>query len=199
MNQGMLMESLNLASVWKLPVLFVCKDDGWAITTQSGKLTGGDLGERVRGLGVAYAETYGSDVWSVWKAAGKAIESARSGQGPTFLHVGCVHFEGHFLGYQPIRIVRDPLRELFKIAGPLVKSLFQPSGGRLRARLAGLKIILETLFSTFSDPRRDPGNDPLLRMRTTLQSEPGRLEELEGQIEDEIRSIITSALVEMPS
>ena len=43
MNQGMLLESLNLASVWNLPVLFVCKDDGWGITTQSGRVIGGDL------------------------------------------------------------------------------------------------------------------------------------------------------------
>ena len=52
MNEGMLMESLNLASVWKLPVLFICKDDGWSITTQSESMTGGDLQERARGLGV---------------------------------------------------------------------------------------------------------------------------------------------------
>ncbi len=45
MNQGMLMESLNLASVWSLPVLFVCKDDGWAITTQSERVTGGELND----------------------------------------------------------------------------------------------------------------------------------------------------------
>jgi pyruvate dehydrogenase E1 component alpha subunit len=41
MNQGMLMESMNLAAIWKLPVLFVCKDDGWAITTKSESSTGG--------------------------------------------------------------------------------------------------------------------------------------------------------------
>jgi pyruvate dehydrogenase E1 component alpha subunit len=52
MNQGMLMESLNLAAVWNLPVVFVCKDDGWSITTPSEKMTGGDLDERARGLGV---------------------------------------------------------------------------------------------------------------------------------------------------
>ena len=52
MNQGMLMESLNLASVWNLPVLFVCKYDGWSITTQSERTTGGTLDERSRGLGV---------------------------------------------------------------------------------------------------------------------------------------------------
>ncbi len=42
MNQGMLLESLNLASAWKLPALFVCKDDGWGITTRSERMTGGE-------------------------------------------------------------------------------------------------------------------------------------------------------------
>jgi acetoin:2,6-dichlorophenolindophenol oxidoreductase subunit alpha len=50
-NQGMLMESINLAAVWKLPILFVCKDDDWSITTTSNLLTGGNLRGRVNGYG----------------------------------------------------------------------------------------------------------------------------------------------------
>jgi len=90
MNQGMLLESLNLAAVWHLPVLFVCKGDGWAITTQSASMTGGDLNERARGLGVPAIEVDGLDVSEVWEAARAAIERARSGKGPTFLHARCV-------------------------------------------------------------------------------------------------------------
>ena len=100
MNQGMLMESLNLAAVWDLPVLFVCKDDGWAITTPSERVTGGDLNERARGLGVPAVDVDGCDVGEVWEAAHSAIARARSGGGPTFLHARCVHVEGHFLGLQ---------------------------------------------------------------------------------------------------
>jgi len=92
MNQGMLMESLNLASAWSLPVLFVCKDDGWAITTQSKRMTGGDLNERARGLGIPTVEVDGGDVSEVWEAAHSAIERARSSKGSTFLHARCVHF-----------------------------------------------------------------------------------------------------------
>ena len=65
MNQGMLMESLNLAAVWSLPVLFVCKDDGWSITTQSQKTTGGSLQQRVQGMGVPVVEVDGLDVRKV--------------------------------------------------------------------------------------------------------------------------------------
>ncbi len=199
MNQGMLMESMNLASVWKLPVLFVCKDDGWAITTQSDQVTAGDLNKRAQGLGIPAVEVDGRDVCAVWEAAGKAMESARSGYGPTFLHARCVHFEGHFLGFQLIKVVRAPLREMPRIAGPLTQSFLQPGGASLQERLAGLKAISAALLSTVRDPRRDPANDPLTRARLLLQAEPLHLQELEEQIEKEITSILAAAMVGLHS
>jgi len=199
MNQGMLMESMSLSSVWNLPVLFVCKDDGWAITTESAKVTGGNLNERARGLGIPAAEADGLNVSAMWEAAHGAIERARSGQGPTFLHARCVHLEGHFLGFQPIRIVRDPLREIPEIAIPLTQSFLRFGGATLSERMAGLKTVIATVLSTVRDPRRDPTNDPLPRARTTLQSDAARLQELEGQLEKEISNVLASALMEVPS
>jgi TPP-dependent pyruvate/acetoin dehydrogenase alpha subunit len=199
MNQGMLMEAMNLASVWKLPILFVCKDDGWAITTPSSQVTGGDLSQRALGLGVPVIEVDGRDVFAVWEAAGQAIENARSGQGPTFLHARCVHFEGHFLGFQLLRIVRTPLREMPGIALPLTKSFLHLGGAAWHERLAGLQTIVAALLSTARDPRQDSTNDPILRVRATLQSEPARLLELEDQIGKEIGNVLASALEEVPS
>lgn len=199
MNQGMLMESMNLASVWNLPVLFVCKDDGWAITTQSNQVTGGDLNERARGLGVPALEVDGRDVTAVWDGADNAIARARSGQGPTFLHARCVHLEGHFLGFQLLRIARTPLREVPGIAGPLTQAFLRPGGAPLRERLAGLKTSMAALLSTMRDPRQDPTNDPLPRTRATLQEEPARLQGLEDHIEHEIHNVLASALAEAPS
>lgn len=199
MNQGMLMESMNLAAVWRLPVLFVCKDDGWSITTQSTEMTGGNLNERARGLGVPAVEVDGRDASAVWQAAGEAIERARSGQGPTFLHARCVHFEGHFLGYQLIRAVRNPIRELPAIAVPLTKSFLRPGGASIRERIAGLKIVIAALLSTLRDARRDATNDPVRRLRADLQPDSARLKELEDQIEKEMGNILESALVEVPS
>ncbi|MFN2282841.1 MAG: thiamine pyrophosphate-dependent dehydrogenase E1 component subunit alpha [Anaerolineae bacterium] len=199
MNQGMLMESMNLASVWNLPVLFVCKDDGWAITTQSRQVTGGDLDTRARGLGVSAVEVDGRDVSAVWEAAGQAIESARSGQGPTFLHARCVHFEGHFLGFQLIRAIRAPLREMPGIAIPLTQSFLRPGGATLRERLSGLRTVIAALLATVRDPRRDLTNDPVPRARVTLQTQPERLQELEDQIEKEIGDVLASVLVEVAS
>jgi len=199
MNQGMLMESLNMASAWNLPVLFVCKDDGWAITTKSEKMTGGDLNERARGLGISAVEVDGCNVSEVWDASHSAIERARSGQGPTFLHGRCVHFEGHFLGFPLLRIVREPLKEMSEIAVPLTHSFLRTGGAALRERVSGLKTVLAAVLSTLRDPRQDLANDPVRRTRKTLLSDSVRLQELEDQIEQEISNVLVSALAEEPS
>lgn len=197
-NQGMLMESMNLASAWNLPVLFVCKDDGWAITTQSDGVTGGDVNERARGLGVPAVDVDGSDVSAVWEAAHSAIQRARSGQGPTILRARCVHFEGHFLGFHLLRIVRDPLREVPAIAVPLTQSFLHPGGAAWHERLAGLRTVLAAVLSTLRDPRRDSVNDPVRRTRATLQSDSTRLQKLEDRVEKEISHLLSSALAPAP-
>jgi pyruvate dehydrogenase E1 component alpha subunit len=199
MNQGMLMESMNLASVWNLPVLFVCKDDGWSITTQSESVTRGNLIERVHGLGVQAVKVDGRNVSEVWEACYSAIERARSGQGPTFLYARCVHFEGHFLGFHLIRMVRAPLREMPGIAIPLTLSFLHPGGAALPERLAGLKAVLAAVLATLRDPRRDSANDPVRRARTTLRSDAARLEELEEQVEKELSNVLSTVLAEAPS
>jgi len=197
MNQGMLMESMNLASVWKLPVLFVCKDDGWGITTKPEVASGGDFNERARSFGIPAVEIDGLDVSKVWDASGPAIESIRSGKGPIFLHAKCVHFEGHFLGFQPIRVVRDPLKEMPKIAVPLTKSFLRIGGASLGERMAGMKSVMSSVINALRDPRRDPNNDPLTRARVTLQSDPAKLKALEDQLEKDINNVLTNVLGEV--
>jgi pyruvate dehydrogenase E1 component alpha subunit len=98
MNQGMLLESLNLAVVWKLPVVFICKDSKWSITTVSASVTGGNLVKRAESFGMPAREINGTDVECVWDTTQEALKRARTGKGPTFLLATCPHPEGHFLG-----------------------------------------------------------------------------------------------------
>lgn len=198
-NQGMLMESMNLAVAWSLPVLFVCKDDGWAITTSSAEMTGGTLFERARGFGMPALEVDGTDVSAVLETASEAIGRARAGGGPTFLHARCVHFEGHFLGFQLLRLTRDPIRELPRVAIPLTRSFLRRSGENLRSRLAGLKSVMGSMVTTLRDPRRDPGNDPVLRLREQLSADRVRLEGLERETKREIDDVLKMALEEVAS
>lgn len=196
-NQGMLMESMNLASIWKLPLIFVCKDDNWSITTESRLVTGGSLVERARGFGLPYTETDGRDVRQVWQAAQRAILSARAGHGPTFLHAHCTHLEAHFLGYQLLRTLRDPLKEIPKLSAPLTSAFLQPGGGSPRQRLVGVKTVVDSLLAALKDPRRKAENDPVVRTRAILANESARLQETEAQVAAQIDRTLSAALGEV--
>ncbi len=194
MNQGMLMESMNLASVWSLPLLYVCKDDSWAITARSAELTGGDLSQRAVALGVPAVEVDGGDVSKVWEACHSAVERARSGRGPSFLRARCVHLEGHFLGFQLMRILRAPLMQMPEIAVALTRSLLHPGGAALSERIAGLKTVIGSVLEAMRDRRSDPAQDPVSRARATLGSDPARLLKLEDEIEKQVDNALASAL-----
>ena len=197
-NQGMLMESMNLAAVWKLPVLFVCKDDDWSITTPSKEMTAGSLKERMKGLGLPYTEVDGRDVTEVWMAVQMLLKGLRAGEGPAFLHARCVHLEGHFLGFQLLRMIRSPLREMPGISRSLTKSILKPKGSSIKKRIKGLKAITSSVLSAMRDPRRDQANDPVMRTRKELPPDEKRILELEKKIQNEIKNILQSALQEEP-
>jgi len=195
-NQGMLMESMNLAVAWNLPVLFVCKDDSWAITTESAHVTGGGLEARALGLGLSYIQTDGKEISAVWHAAGDAVSRLRSGEGPIFFHATCVHLEGHFLGYQLIRAARKPLKEMPGLTGPLVRSLSRRGGATVKERIAGLKYVTGAILTTLRDPREKKDNDPVFRARRLLLNDQSRLHALEDEVENKIGSIVVSAIDE---
>jgi acetoin:2,6-dichlorophenolindophenol oxidoreductase subunit alpha len=191
------LESLNLAAVWNLPVIFVCKDDRWAITTQPQEAIRGDMGERVRGLGVNYVEVDGLDVEAVWSAGRQAIEHARTDGGPTFLHASCVHLEGHFLGYELLRVTRRPLQELPKLTVPVLRSFLHRRGGNFRERFVGMKMSLSKLWNTLKDVREEKINDPINRLRKHLMVDPGRLNEVDQNAQTEISAVVAAALTEV--
>jgi pyruvate dehydrogenase E1 component alpha subunit len=196
MNQGMLLEAMNLAAVWNLPVLFVCKDDQWAITTKSSRVTGGDLIDRAQGLGLKAVETDGREVGQVWDTAHQAIEKARTDEGPTFIRAQCVHLEGHFLGYPLLRTTRHPIREMPGMTAPLVRSFIRLEGAELHERINGLKIVTSSILNTLRDPRQDHANDPLARTRAAIESDTVRLLDIEDNVKKEIETILASALSE---
>jgi len=192
MNQGMLMESLNLAVVWKLPVVFVCKDNNWAITTPSSTVTGGSLIDRARSFGLPAAEADGGDAEAVWVEARAAVERGRKGGGPAFLLAKCAHPEGHFLGDRLLRVARRPVKEMPGMAGPLLKCLFKGEGASFAERTAGLKELARLIARAAKEHHLGRG-DPLERARKKLTGEPDRLRGLEDEIEREIGSVVEAA------
>jgi TPP-dependent pyruvate/acetoin dehydrogenase alpha subunit len=97
-NQGTTLESLNLATIWKLPAIFVCEDNGYAEATSSSYSVGGTQAKRAEGFGMPCHEVDGFDFFAVYEAAGIAIERARNGGGPSMLHVKLARYYGHFEG-----------------------------------------------------------------------------------------------------
>ena len=108
-----------------------------------------------------------------------------------------MHLEGHFLGYQLLRVTRDLLGEMPVIALPLTRSFLRPRGGSLRERLAGVGAIMSSLVDTLRDPREDPSNDPVVRARIELQSDPPRLQALEDELVEEINALLSPSLMEV--
>ena len=192
-NQGMLLESMNLAAAWQLPVLFVCKDNGWSLTTRSETTTGGRLTERARAFGLNAAYADGLDVTNVWGAAGQAVRRARDGGGPTFLQARCTHLEAHFLDDQLLRVARRPVRGLLPLIPPLARSFLRLKGAAWRQRFEGLGVILGLITQSRRDHHTGP-EDPVLWTRRRLASEPDRLEALEDEVEGEIRRAVEAAL-----
>jgi pyruvate dehydrogenase E1 component alpha subunit len=181
-NQGMMLESLNLASVWQLPVLFVVKDNGWAITTRSSQMTGGTLRKRAEGFGVGYTKVRGADAGAVWKAAESAVAGLRAGGGPVMLHATCHRPGGHFEHDPLVRMVTRP-RELLAESVPLARSLAVSSSGSIRDRVAGMKRILGTAIGMRVHLLRRR-RDPLERIARSL--DPDVIARVQATVEKEI-------------
>jgi pyruvate dehydrogenase E1 component alpha subunit len=98
-NIGAFHESLNLASVWKLPVIFLCQNNRYAEHTAYAKGTSGEsIAARAKGYGIPGVRVDGNDPVAVYEAARTAVERARAGEGPTLLEAVTFRFNGHLIG-----------------------------------------------------------------------------------------------------
>ncbi len=95
-NQGTFHESLNLAALWKLPVVFVCENNLYAnVTPYALAFPMPDIARRAHGYGVPGAIVDGQDVLAVREATGEAVARARAGGGPTLIEARTYRYEGH--------------------------------------------------------------------------------------------------------
>jgi acetoin:2,6-dichlorophenolindophenol oxidoreductase subunit alpha len=100
-NQGMFLESLNLAAVWNLPVVFVVENNGYAESTSRDYAVAVDsYVDRAAGFGLPGVTVDGTDFFAVHEAAGEVIKRAREGGGPSLLECKMIRFFGHFEGDQ---------------------------------------------------------------------------------------------------
>jgi len=122
-NEGSFHESLNLASIWKLPALYVVENNGYGEATPAEyAMNITDIADRAASYGIPGVIADGMDFLDVYEKAGEAIERARAGEGPTLLECKTYRYFGHYVGdpltyrtkeeTEEVRQTRDPLELL---------------------------------------------------------------------------------------
>lgn len=163
-NTGRTWESVNIASVWKLPLIVVCENNMYAVETRSELLTGGgSVSRRAEGFGLPVSTVDGQDVAAVYRATLEARERAARGEGPTFIEARTYRYEGHSTGqvinYRTIEEVeewrgtRDPIQRLriaLHGAGSLQDEVFDSMVLEARA------IVQEAIAFADASPLPDP-------------------------------------------
>ncbi len=121
LNQGVLLEAMNLAALWRLPVVFVCENNGYATTMPVATSVAGSAAGRAEAFGIAARSVDGMDVEQVRDAAAAVVSRARGGDGPGFLECMTYRYGPHHtmeyrlkLSYRPAEEIarwreRDPL------------------------------------------------------------------------------------------
>jgi TPP-dependent pyruvate/acetoin dehydrogenase alpha subunit len=138
-NEGTFHESLNLAAVWKLPVVFVCENNGFGEFTPAQTVTSvRDIAQRAQAYGIPGLIVNGNDVIEVYRYASEAAARARAGEGPTLIECKTYRWEGHVVGeaaFLGAAAYRDPKEvEEWKARCPLIRfQKFAAESGRVSA------------------------------------------------------------------
>lgn len=163
-SEGVVHESMNLAAIWKLPVVFVCENNGWAESTPSTyALSVDDVASRAAGYGIVGESVDAGDYAAMYEAAERAIERARAGDGPTLLEAKIQRMTGHYVGDSEGYRSRDD-RRAARGGDPIARTRSQldRSGIDAAAVVDELEQALVTeLDAAFAAARSAPWPDPL--------------------------------------
>ncbi|HBF00987.1 MAG TPA: pyruvate dehydrogenase (acetyl-transferring) E1 component subunit alpha [Dehalococcoidia bacterium] len=108
-NQGACHEAMNLASIWKLPVIFLCENNQYAVTTSFKETVSTEnVSDRASAYNMPGVLVDGQDVMAMHEATVHAVQRARAGEGPTLLEAKTYRYEDHSEGLN--RILREPYR-----------------------------------------------------------------------------------------
>ncbi len=98
LGQGVLYEVMNLAQLWKLPVIYVCENNLYNEYTHFSETTAGDILARATAFGLQAESVDGQDVRAVFETAKRLVDGAREGKGPAFLLCNTYRYRGHHVG-----------------------------------------------------------------------------------------------------
>lgn len=98
-NQGTFHESINMAAAWKLPVVFLCENNGYGVSTAIGRVTNTPcLAVRAKAYDIPGVTVDGTDPIAVYEAVAEAAERARRGEGPSIVECKTFRYQGHYCG-----------------------------------------------------------------------------------------------------
>ncbi len=121
-NQGTVFESMNMASVHRLPMIFMYENNGYAeFSGAAWHLGGGDIARRAGGFGMPSVKVDGTDFFAVYDAMGAAVERARNGEGPSSIEAVAKRWYGHYEGDMELYRKKGEVDELRATSDPLVK------------------------------------------------------------------------------
>ena len=98
LGQGVLYEAMNMASLWKLPVIYVCENNFYNEYTHFSETTAGEMSARAKAFGIHTEEVDGQDVRAVYATTQRLVERARRGEGPAFILCHTYRYHGHHVG-----------------------------------------------------------------------------------------------------
>ena len=197
MNQGMVLEAMNLASAWSLPHLIVCIDNGWAITTRAGTVTAGTLEDRARAFDLRVERGDGTDLTAVHRLATSVLDGVRAGKGPAFLYFTCPRLDGHFLGDPLIRQARNPLgAEGKRTLGSVVAAVASGGGGDVLSRASSVARMVGTMAKARRGGSRGGTDDPLLRAQRAMKDQGLDHASVDVEVEQEVRRAVELAMAD---
>jgi len=166
LGQGVLYEVMNMAALWRLPVIYVCENNLYTEYTHFSETTAGEISARPKAFGIYTEEVNGQDVRAVYTTTCRLVERARRGEGPAFVVCNTYRYYGHHVGdvqrtyyrskaeEEEWKTSRDPLKLL---ADWLVEqqmadvAVFEEIERRVRTEVAtGVQFALD---APFPDPR----------------------------------------------
>ena len=98
LGQGVLYEAMNMASLWKLPIIYVCENNMYNEYTHFSETTAGEISARPEAFGIHTEEVDGQNVQTIYTTAQRLVERARQGEGPAFMLCNTYRYYGHHVG-----------------------------------------------------------------------------------------------------
>ncbi len=164
-NQGVLLEALNLSSVWQLPVVYLCENNGYTEWMRTQDITAGEIADRARAFGVPATAVDGNDVAAVQRSVLAAADRARGGGGPSLIEAKTYRILAHNEGEEAFSGKYRPQQEIdhWKSRDPIAgfTSVLLTRPGVTQDGLDGIWAAERTVIADAVDfARRSPEPDP---------------------------------------